>query len=447
MMLNNKTILIVSSVLLLNACSSVSGMFSKKETTPPLEGERISVLELQKTLTADDTLKEGHKIKLPQSWVNKSWSQAGGYPSHIMQNLSLTNRKLKRVWSASIGSGSTKNIPLTAQPIIIDDVIYTLDTSSILSAFSAQTGKKLWKTSIEKKDEDNTVISGGISFAYDTIYATNGYDEILAISPENGDIKWRKTLPSPSRAAPTVINGRVFITTINSRLVALNAKDGSSLWEYTGISEMAGLLGAASPAANNEIVTPVFSSGEITALRVENGSVAWSDNLSSVRSYGGGLESISDIKAMPALGNGFIIALSFGGKLVAIDERTGSRIWQKDIGGSQTPWVAGNHVYVLSSENQLIALSLVNGSIIWIIELDRFKDKKNKEDPINWSGPIMGSGELILAGSHGYMVKVNAYNGEIAQMIKTKKNVQIAPVIANNTLYLLSEDGTLTAYQ
>ncbi len=446
-MMKNKTIPIVLSVLLLNACSSVSGVFADKSELPTLEGERISVLELQKKLAPDDTSKEGQKITLPQSWINTSWPQAGGYPSHIMQNLTLDNPELKRTWSASIGSGSSKTLPLTAQPIIINGAIYTLDTKSRLTAFNAQTGKRLWKVNIEKKGEDNTVISGGISFANNTIYATNGYDEILAVSPDNGEIKWRKTLPSPSRAAPTVINGRVFISTINSRLVALNAKDGTSLWEYSGISEMAGLLGAASPAANNETVVPVFSSGEITALRVENGSVAWSDNLSNVRSYGGGIESISDIKAMPALGNGFVIALSFGGKLVAIDERSGARIWQRDIGGSQTPYVSGNHVYVLSSENQLIALNLSNGSIVWIKELERFEDKKNRDDLIIWSAPIMASGELILAGSHGYLAKIDAVNGKITQIIRTKKNVQIAPIIANETLYLLSEDGTLIAYR
>ncbi len=445
-MLKNKAILLVFSVLLLNACST-SGMFKDKNEKPKLEGERISVLELQKTLSPDANLKDGEKIIIPTNWANKSWPQAGGYPSHVMQNPTLSNAKLKRVWATSIGAGSTGNIPLTTQPIIVKDVIYALDTKSRLSAFNALNGKKIWKIDIKKKGEGDNVIGGGLSFAHDTIYATNGYDEVLAIAPQAGEIKWRKALPAPSRAAPTVIGGRVFISTINSRLVTLSAQNGASLWEYTGISEMAGLLGAASPAANNEIVVPVFSSGEVTALRVENGSVAWSDNLSNIRRYGGGLESISDIKAMPLIDKNTIIALSFGGKLVAIDERSGTRKWQKDISGSQTPWIAGNHIYVLSSDNQVIALNVITGSIIWIKELARFEDEKNRNNPISWGGPIMASGELILTGSHGYIAKLDAVSGKVTQMLKTKKNIQISPIIANDTLYLLSEDGTLMAYR
>ncbi len=449
-MLNNKSLLLISSVLALSACSSVSGIFTDKDDRPPLEGERISVLELQKKLTPDTNkqLKAGQEFAIPKEWANNDWPQAGGYPNHLMQNLSLQiDDGLQKIWSANIGSGSSGAIPLNAQPIIIKNVIYTLDSNSKLSAFNAENGKRIWKIDVGSKEEKDRVISGGVSFAHGNLYVTNGYDEILAISPENGEIKWRKHLPAPSRAAPTVINGRVFVSTINSRLVALSAKDGKGLWEYTGINETTALLGAASAAANSDIVVPVFSSGEITALRVENGSVAWSDNLSSVRRYGGGLESISDIKAMPVIDRGIVIAISFGGKIAAIDSITGARIWQKEISGSQTPWISGNQIYVLSSENQLIALNLIDGSIFWINELPRFEDEEDKDDPITLTGPVMASGKLIIAGSDGYIREINAHNGELTRTIKIKKKVQIAPIIANNTLYLLSDDGTLMAYR
>ncbi len=448
-MLKNKSLLLMSSVLVLSACSGVSSIFEKKDAQAPLEGDRISVLELQKTLKPDPNKqpKEGQQFVLPKSWVNSDYPQAGGYPNHSMQNLSLADNGLKKIWSTNAGKGSGGGIPITAQPVIANGMIYTLDSASNLSAFNITNGKRLWKTNVEHEDEGDRVISGGVSFAHGTLYVTNGYNEVLAISPENGDVKWRKQLPAPSRAAPSVINGRVFVSTINSRLVALSAKDGSGIWEYTGINETTGLLGAASPAANNDIVVPVFSSGEITALRVENGSVAWSDNLANVRRYGGGLESLSDIKAMPVLDGGIVLAISFGGKIAAIDAITGARIWQKEIGGSQTPWISGNHAYILSSENQLIALSLSDGSVLWITELPKFEDEEDKEDPISLTGPVMASGKLIIASSDGYIREINAHNGNAIRTVKTKKNVQIAPVIANDTLFLLSDDGTLTAYR
>jgi outer membrane protein assembly factor BamB len=238
------------------------------------------------------------------------------------------------------------------------------------------------------------------------------------------------------------MNGRVFISTLDSRLVTLDAFDGKSLWEYQGISEIAGLIGAASPAANNDIVIPAFSSGEITALRVENGSVAWTDSLSSVRNFGG-LSSIADIKALPVIDKGIVFAISFAGRLVAIDERSGSRLWQREISGIQTPWVAGNHLFVLSTENKLIALGRDTGSVRWVTDLPRMEDKK----PIILNGPLLAGGRLILAGTDGRVFEISPETGEILKKWDAGDNIALPPIIAGGTLYMLSQNGTLSAYR
>ena len=58
-------------------------------------------------------------------------------------------------------------------------------------------------------------------------------------------------------------------------------RTASRLWSHNGIPETAGLLGGASPAVEGEIVIVAYTSGELFALRVENGRAVWSDNLAS----------------------------------------------------------------------------------------------------------------------------------------------------------------------
>lgn len=442
-MLNLKTVLTVSCITLLCGCS----MFGSKEIEKPIDGERISVLELQKTLAADKPLEEGQKFHLPESWSNSAWPQAGGYPNHSMQNLGLIDGSLNRAWQADIGKGSSGTLPLTAQPVVANGKIFTLDTNSRISAFSTNNGDLIWKTSLHKKEEDEQVLSGGIAFASGSLFVTTGYDEIVALNARNGEVKWKKSLPSPSRAAPTILNDRVYVLTVDSRLVTLDANNGAGLWEYRGINEMTGLLGAGSPAVNNEVVIATFSSGEITALRVENGSVAWSDNLANVRRTSGGLQSMADIRAMPVIDQGIVVAISIGGKLAAIDENSGVRRWQRDISGAHTPWVAGNNIYVLSYENQLISLSLIDGSIFWITQLDTYENPKKRNNMIKWGSPVMASGHLYITGSHGYLLKIDPHSGDIVKKFGTRQDVQIQPVIAEGTLFLLSERGTLLAYR
>lgn len=414
---------------------------------PPLEGERISVLELQKTLEPENPELQTEGLITPAIWRNEFWPQSGGYPNHSMQNLDLNSGPLKKIWSASIGEGSVRERPLTTQPIVVDGRIFTLDTDLTLSAFETVSGKNLWRTSVLTEAEEDPVISGGIAFGGGLLYVTNGYNELIALTPVDGKIIWRRKLPAPSRAAPTILNDRVFVTTLDNRLLALNAKDGAPLWEYTGISETASLIGSASPAASRDIVVPVFSSGEISALRIENGSVAWTDNLATVRRTGG-LEALSHIRALPVIDKGLIVAMSFGGRLVGLDEVTGTRVWQREIGGANTPWMAGNHLFVLSSQNELVALGREQGAIRWVTQLQRLTDPEDlSSDPISWTGPVLAGGRLILVGTDGRFVEIDPETGKQIRAADIGETVRIPPVIASGTLYLLSEDGTLSAYQ
>ena len=241
------------------------------------------------------------------------------------------------------------------------------------------------------------------------------------------------------------MDNRLYVVTLDSRVLALDPQNGNILWEYIGIGETAGLVGAASPAANYDIVVPVFSSGEVTALRVENGSVAWSDNLSNLRAAGG-LASLSDIKALPVIDKGLVIAISFSGRIVAIDERTGNRIWQREFGGDQTPWVTGNHVFVLSENNELVALSRDTGVIHWVTQLDKYA-RDDDDEKLRWSGPVIAGGRLILASTDERLIEVAPETGEVKAQNRISTDVVIPPVVADKTLYLLGENGTLQAFR
>lgn len=438
--------LILLALFALTACDSTPDWLGGDEEAPPLPGERVSILELQQQLQPDSDALNAIGFIAPQAWNNDFWPQAGGYPNHAMQNLALNSGRLELVWQADIGQGSVDSLPLTAQPIVVNQKIFTLDTRSQLSAFSTKDGQEIWRADVRDLEEDDPVISGGIAFANGRIYVTSGYDELLAVNPDNGQIIWRVSLNAPSRAAPTILDGRIFVSLINNALVALDEQTGQLIWEYSGIGEGTGLLGAASPAANSDIVVPAFSSGELYALQVENGSVAWSDNLSPVMQLGG-LRAVSDIRGMPVLDKGLVFAISFGGKMAAIDERTGRRVWSRDIKGSETPWVAGNHVFVLSSDNELVALARDNGIIRWVAQLPKFEDPEDRQGLIKWKGPILAGERLLVSGSRGRIAELDPNDGEPIRQWSAQGSPAVPPIVADSTLYILAENGRLLAYR
>jgi len=427
-------------LLFIVACSS-------DDEKPRLEGERISIMDLQKELRPSESasLKE---ITIPSDTLNKEWPQAGGYAHHAMQNLTLGNAdQLERIWNISIGRGSTKELPLNARPIIADGRVITLDTKSIVRAFHDQTGRQLWTANVIHEREKEPVISGGIAQDGGVLYVTSGYNEALALNPEDGSIYWRAKISAPSRAAPTIKNGRVFITTLGNNVIALDAKDGKTLWEHEGISETTGLLGAASPAVDDNIVIAALSSGDLLALRADTGAVLWEDNLSNSLRFGRTTSGLSDIRGYPVIFGDAVIAISYGGKIVVIDKKTGRRKWQQEISGAETPWVSGNSVYLINSDHQLLGINMISGEILWITDLPKYQNPKKREDLISWTGPLMASGRLMVFGNNGSVIEYNPTTGESLTQWQHKSSIQLPPVIANGALYILDEGARLSAYR
>ena len=428
----------------LSACSS-GGWFGDDDEKP-LPGKRISVLELQKKLEPDSAALNEQGYTPPSSWHNEFWPQAGGYPTHAMQNLDLNAGPLKELWRADIGRGATKALPLASEPIVAEGKIFALNTESELHALNATTGQKLWHVKVRPAYESDTVIGGGVAYSRGKLFVSTGYDYLVAISPDGGKALWSARLPAASRAAPTVVDDRVFVTLMDNHLVVLSADDGHTLWDFSGISETAGLVGAASPAVSAEVVVPAFSSGEIFALRVENGTVAWGDNLSTFR-RAGGLSSIADIRGLPVIDKDLVLAVSYGDNMAAIDLRTGSRLWQREIGSQETPWVAGDHVFVLSNANQLVALRRDTGVIHWITDLPRFEKPEDRSGPIFWTGPVLAGGRLIMASSTGAVTEVNVGDGKVLRKWDAGRPVSLPLVVAGGMLYMLADDGELLAFK
>ena len=411
----------------------------------PLPGQRISVLQMESRAAADPGL-TGTPIRLPAATRNGMWPQAGGYPDHAMGNLALSATPTE-VWRTGIGDGSGGRMRLLSRPVVAQGKVFTLDAASAVGAFDESTGKRLWQVDLRPSDTRGSSFGGGVAFGDDMVFVATGYAEVMALNPSDGAVVWRQHIPGPARGAPTVVNGRVFAQTLDNQTFALSTKDGSTLWSHTGILESAGLLGSVSPAADATVVIAPYSSGELFALRLENGRAAWQDNLTAIRRMGA-LSGLADIRGMPVIDRGLVLAVSHSGRTVAIDQRTGARVWDQEVGGVDTPWPAGDLVYVLSNESEVVAMLRSNGRIRWVAPLQRNQEPGDrKSSALVWAGPVMAGDRLWLAGSTGQLLGLSPNDGQVVSEIKLPDPAYLAPVIANGTMYVLTDTGTLVAYR
>ena len=411
---------------------------------PPLPGKRVSVLNLEQQIKPDPSI-EDVAVQLPQPVVNRDWPEAGGYPSHAMYHLALGDR-VQQAWSRSFGEGNSRSGQILASPVVENGRIFTMDAESVVTAFDAGNGRRLWKFDPQPKKVDTTTFGGGIAALGNRVYVSTGYAQILALDAKTGKLVWRRPVTAPLHSPPTVADGRVFAVTVDNELVVLAADDGRILWTHNGLPETAGLLGGASPAVEGDIVVVAYSSGEVFALRVENGRPLWTDNLASARSLDA-LTALADIRGRPVIDHGLVFAISHSGRMVAIDLRTGDRVWEQDIGGSYAPWVAGDYVYVLTNEDAVVCLTRHEGKIKWALDLPRYENEEKKKDPLDWSGPVLASDRLIVLASNGDALSISPYTGKPLGRITFSDGSYVAPVLANKTLYIVTQGADLIAYR
>ena len=419
----------------LAGCSTVGDFFSGDEAEERLPGERQSVLQLEEELEPDPIL-ESSQITIPEAWNNQYWPQYAGYPNHAMGHVAL-GPDVKNIWNTDIGEGGSETNPLYMPPIVADNTIFTLDTKLRVSAIDAQSGKVLWAKKLPvKKTRAESALGGGLAYHAGSVYATTGLRQLFVISPQNGNVTQTIDLPAPARAAPSVLDDKIYVQLLNNRLNVYSTDDYKLVWAFDGIAETTSLLGATAPAVDKDVVVAAFSSGEIVALRNANGQTLWSDSLASVKPASA-LASIADIKGAVVLDKGLAYALSYNGRMIATDIATGRRVWQRDLGGTQTPWAAGNVVYVITSERELAALSRTDGRIFWVTPLGGR----------DWYGPVLAGDRLIAVEAQGNMVEYDPATGKVLGNRELKSAPASAPVVSGNRLFVLLKNGTLAAYR
>ena len=429
---------------------ALSGCGVFKKTTDPKKpvvlGERLPVLNFESKLEADPSLADV-PITLPPPVLNAEWSQPGGNAAKTLGHLQI-GTTLSLAWSTSIGKGNTRGADMNATPVVGGGRVYAMDTIATVSAFDAKSGTKLWSSRIAREKEGTAVaFGGGVSYGDDgRVYATSGYGIAAAFDAATGAQVWRVDLGTPLRGAPSLDGGHVYVLSADNQLFSLNLKDGKTNWEATGTSEQAGILGAAAPAIALDTAVVGFSSGELIAIRVENGRTVWQDALNRT-SRSTALAALSDIDAPPVIDRGRVFAIGHGGRIAALELSTGQRVWEQNLAGTSMPWVAGDFVYAVSLDGDVVCLTRGEGKIRWISRLPRYKKDKKKGKAVLWQGPILASDRLVLTSSDGRMFAMSPYDGKLLSQIRLPGPASMPPIVAAGTIYVLTDDGRLNAYR
>ena len=136
---------------------------------------------------------------------------------------------------------------LTANPTIVDNVVFVQDSSANVYAIDLESGEQIWANMY-----NDAVPSGGpngTANAYGLLYTTlGGVGDVVALRPDTGEEVWRTNLRGPMGAgittAPLVYNNRVVVSSVPGTseefyagglrgvIYTLDAATGAVLWYF-----------------------------------------------------------------------------------------------------------------------------------------------------------------------------------------------------------------------
>jgi outer membrane protein assembly factor BamB len=323
-------LVLAAASLLLSGCAvfeEIGSWFSTSGKKSNLRGVRIPVMSLDSDLKPDPTL-AGTPIQLPPPYTNPDWPQPGGYAANVMYHLAAPGR-LRKIWSQDAGKGNDIDSHLTSSPVVGGGLIYALDAEAHIYVFRATDGRPVWNRRLAPKNgtdmptlwgllgKHNTVqppqgMGGGVAYDDGKIFVTSGFGVLRCMDARTGRDIWQKDLGMPIVNAPVVNGGRIFVSTHDNHFYAFAETDGRQLWDNQGISESQGILASTNAAVSGETVIVPYTSGELFALRVQNGQVGWSDVLSRSGRVTA-LSQLDDIAGRPVIDRGVVYAISQSG--------------------------------------------------------------------------------------------------------------------------------------
>jgi outer membrane protein assembly factor BamB len=433
-----RAVLLMSSALLLTACL---------ERELVLKGERVAVVETVDQATVDPAaLAEGAGLSpivknIKAGHPGLSAGHAGGNPE-----LELP---LKKRWTVRVGGAGSDTLELPP-PVVGEGRVYVVDPTGMVSAFDVETGKPVWTTSIETKTDDPlSGISGGIVFGEDRIFVHAGGNVIAALSPDSGSVIWSVTTSIGLRGGPTALgNKAVAVTDLDGNVKIYSADSGSMLWERSGLPVTTMVHGAPSPAFSGDKLVVAGYGGDISVLEVGSGKVIWTDTLAAFNPRTP-LQALGDITAHPVHDGGLIFVVSQAGQIAAYNAQSGLLLWDHPIGGISMPWVSGKTVFMVTSNGRLYALRRSDGAIRWVVELPGALpvDMLVAENSMRYIGPFVAGGVVFVISQSGTLYEFDADNGMAGQTTKLGSEIVTAPQITNAMMFVLSNNGTLTAFE
>ena len=385
----SKLLLLLSSLLLLASCSTVSDL----------------------------------KTDISERVFGREAAEAPEPLAEIKETASV-----KVLWQAKLGSTGIYDFT----PVIEAGYAYVASAEGELSKLDVTNGNQAWRINVGEK------LTGGVGVGGSLVIVGTQKGSIYAYDI-SGKLQWKSRLSSEVLSAPKYFDGLVIVRTGDSRIYGINANDGSRKWVYDRTGPALTLRSSAGVVVDGGAVYAGFAGGKLVSIRADNGKMMWEASVAQPKGVTE-IERIADITSLPFVDGPLVYAVAYQGRIAAVDRTSGRVVWNRDISSLSGLTAEDARIFVSHAAGSVYALDYTTGKTFW-----RQGALKNRF----LTAPLAMGSLVALGDVEGYVHFLSREDGAFSARVKTGDS-QILPQMAlinSNTLLAQSRDGGIYALQ
>jgi outer membrane protein assembly factor BamB len=338
--------------------------------------------------------------------------------------------KVDRAWSARV-SGDNPVMRLGLGPSADGGRLFAAGAGGEVAAFDLANGRGAWRA------RTKAPLSGGTGSGFGLVVVGTSDGEVIAFEQDSGRERWRVPVGGEVLAAPVVGESAVVVHTVDGRLLGLDPATGKERWREEQQVPRLTLRGSGKPALAGNLAISGFDNGRVLAINVDDGEVVWEATVTPPRGRTE-LERLVDIDAAVKVSGADVFVVGYQGRAAMLALDSGQVWWSRELSSHRGLDFDDDTVFVSTSDGEVVALRRRTGVELW--RQDAFRRR-------GLSAPAAVAGYVAVADFQGYVHWLDKASGALVARTRAGDRVSNAPLVVGDTLYVLDDDGQLTAFR
>jgi len=364
-----------------------------------------------------------------------SWVMAAAL-SVALSGCSLFSGKSKheptplQLFTASMNSGVAWRVNLGGQadvgfaPAVAGRSAYAASSNGTVVKLDLESGATEWQQSVARS------LSAGVGTDGRTVAVATGRGEVIALD-DSGQVKWRAQASSEVMVPPLVGDGLVVVRSGDYRIQAYDAETGTRVWSLQRPGPSLALRTNNQMMMDGGFVFTGLPGGKLIAIDTRTGVLRWEGTVALPRGASE-LERVADVVGAPMVTGDLMCAVAFQGRITCFDINSGTAAWTKDFSSPNGLTLDPRYVFASDDQSVLHAFDLERGNHLWKQEALKFRRN---------SAPASIGRAVAVGDYQGQVHFFSREDGRLLSRVATDGRAIIAQPIAVSQGLLVQTSG------